>query len=210
LANRLTWDEHLLSEKVQHWRRVSTSKKLYDFAKTVFRDYFLTIYFRGDFGDIKYKVLRDRLHYFGIINWSEHLLGLDGEMLYSLLWEDKVKKYAKEIKVADKLYYYSHPSWREISKDFVLTLWRVHRDFPTGVGYVPVMDLRDNICYELKISDYDFDVLLRRAFLEGQKGRIPLKILADPSRIEGTSKRLPIDFGRGMGLRTYISLERTS
>lgn len=208
LSRPLNWEKHLLSEKVQYWMRVSTSKKLYDLAKTIFRDYFLTTYFGGDFGDVKYKVLRDRLHYFGVINWSEHLLGLDGEMLYSLLWKDKRTKYAKEIRIADKLYYYSHPSWKEISRDFVPTLWRIHKSFP-GVGYVPVMDLRDNICYRLKISDYDFDVLLKRAFLEGQKGRIPVKILADPSIITVSSKRLPINFGSGMGLRTLIALERT-
>lgn len=210
LGKKLSWNESLLSEKVEYWRRVSTSKRIYDLARTIFRDYFLTTYFGGDFGDVKYKVLRDRLHYFGVINWSEHLSGLNGEMLYSLIWKDKKVKYAKEIKMADTLYYHSYPSWKEISKDFVSTLWKVHRNFPTGVGYVPVMDLRDNVCFKLKISDYDFDFLLKKAFLEGQKGRIPLKILADPSRIDVSSKRLPINFGRGMGLRTLISLVKTN
>jgi hypothetical protein len=206
----LSWNEELLTTKIKYWLDVSKSTRDYSIAKTIFRDYFLDTYFKGEFGDVKYKFLRDRFHYFGMVNWSEHLLEFDGEILYSLVWLDERMPYSKKIHLGAEIYYYSRPAWKEIFKEFITALWEVYKKSP-GVGYVPVMDLRDSVCYKLKISDYDFDCLLKEAFLEGQKQRIPIKISADPSKIPETSKkRLPVDFGKGMGIRTLIALERST
>jgi len=207
----LQWNEDVLARKTEHWVEESTSTKPFDLARALFRDYFLDQYFGGELGDVKYKVIRDRFHYFGLANYSEHLPDFDGEVMYPLIWKEPKVRHAKPIVLGEKTYYYSHPSWQEISKEFLSRLWEAHRSSP-GVGYVPVMDLRDRVCFRLKISDFDFDKLLRQAHIEGQRGHTPLRILADPTNLGGretSKKRIPIDFGEatGMGVRTLITLD---
>jgi len=207
----LLWDDKLLAEKTEYWIRESTSTKPYDLARALYRDYFLTKYFGGELGDVKYKVIRDRFHYFGLANYSEHMPVFDGEVMYSLIWNKAKTEYAKPIVLCGKTYFRSRPSWKDISENFLSALWDIHRGFP-GVGYVPVMDLRDGVCFKLRISDMDFDDLLRQARIEGQRGHTPIRILADPSNLgsrETSKKRIPIDFGKktGMGIRTLIALE---
>jgi len=210
-ATPLQWNEDILSEKTEHWVEESTSNRPFDLARALYRDYFLARYFGGELGDVKYKVIRDRFHYFGLANYSEHLPDFDGEVMYPLIWKERKVRYAKTIVLDQETYYHSHPSWQEISKEFLSALWEVHRSSP-GVGYVPVMDLRDRICFNLRISDYDFDNLLRQAHIEGQRGHTSIRILADPTNLGGretSKKRIPIDFGEatGMGVRTLIALD---
>jgi hypothetical protein len=207
----LQWNEDVLSEKTEHWVKESTSTKPFDLARALYRDYFLNQYFKGELGDVKYKVIRDRFHYFGLANYSEHLPDFDGEVMYPLIWRERKTRYTRPIVLGQETYYYSHPSWQEISKEFLSALLEVHRDYP-GVGYVPVMDLRDRVCFKLRISDHDFDNLLRQAYIEGQRGHTPIRILADPTNLGGretSKKRMPIDFGEatGMGVRTLIALD---
>lgn len=206
----LKWDEGSLSEKIAYWTRESTSTKPSDLAKAIYRDYFLSQYFGGELGDVKYKVIRDRLHYFGLVNYSEHLPQFDGEVMYPLVWRAPKLPYARPLVLAGDTLYMSNPTWTEISKDFLSALWEVHQS-SAGVGYVPVMDLRDKVCLILKISDMSFNNLLKQARIEGQRGNSPIRILADASDLLGretSKKRIPIDFGResGMGVRTLISL----
>ena len=69
----LKWNEDSLDAKINYWTKKSTSEKPFDIAKATYRDYFLDQYFGGELGDVKYKVIRNRLHYFGLLNYSEHL-----------------------------------------------------------------------------------------------------------------------------------------
>jgi len=207
----LQWNEDLLAKKIEYWIKVSTSPKPYDIAKAAYRDYFLSRYFKEELGDVKYKIIRDRLHYFGLVNYSEHLPDFDGEIMYPLIWNKQKVPYAKPIALLGNTLYYSKPSWKEISKEFLSTLWQTHKSLP-GAGFVPVMDLRDKVCFMLRISDMSFDNLLKQARIEGQRGNTTIRIFADPSDLsarETSKKRMPIDFGAdtGMGVRTLISLK---
>jgi hypothetical protein len=206
----LQWDDDLLTKKIEYWVKESTSPKPYDIAKAAYRDYFLSQYFKEELGDVKYKIIRDRLQYFGLVNYSEHLSEFDGEIMYPLIWNKQKVPYAKPMTLLGNAFYSSNPSWKDISAEFLSTLWQTHKSLP-GAGFVPVMDLRDKVCFILRISDMSFDNLLKRARIEGQRGKTKIRIYADPSDLsarETSKKRMPIDFGAdtGMGVRTLISL----
>ncbi len=74
-------DPAVFKERATYWQQNSRGKRHYDVVRTIVRDAALA---DCKYGDVNYKVVRDRLWYLGVVNWSERLPEFDGEVCYPL------------------------------------------------------------------------------------------------------------------------------
>jgi len=67
------------------------------------------------------------------------------------------------------------PDWENFAPEFIKVLQQVYQGLPRPIGYVEVADLRDRVCFELRLPDYLFDDFLKRTVQSGQKDELPLE-----------------------------------
>jgi len=201
-------DPKVYQERATYWQANSRGKRHYDVMRTIVRDASLADF---KYGDVKYKVVRDRLWYLGIVNWSEHLAEFEGEVCYPLYRKGpnggpgalRYDTCIGQIGIAA-------PGKEDASFDeFVRVLWGRFSDLSRRtIGYVPIPDLRDATCRELRISDYAFNDLFRRFAKACLENKVPFSCNWETAQLaEITQKRLPIEVP-GIGLRKAVSIHK--
>ncbi len=121
---------------------------------------------------MKFKVIRDRLTYLGIINWSQKLYDFPITKTYSLL--DKEYSYQRgsvEIRSNDRVLFIPNPGSKYIKiaiQKMIAAFAKLSRN---SVGHVFIPDLRDTSCHELRLSDHHFDKFLKTIFKNYKAGK---------------------------------------
>ena len=82
---------------------------------------------------------------------------------------------------------------------FVAALKRAYSNAYRPTGYARVADLRDRVCFELRLPDFGFDELLKRCVKASQHDKLPLRTYLDSSLSQPVTvlKRAPLEFGEG-------------
>lgn len=196
-------------ERATYWQANSRGKRHYDVVRTIVRDAALQNF---KYGDVKYKVIRDRLWYMCLINWSEHLdEGFDGEVCYPLYEKDPNDVHPTSC-VESPLGPLSIriPGRSELPFPiFVQGLWSTFQKLSRKtVGYVPIPDLRDATCRAIRLSDYAFNEMLRRFSTMCSRNQQPFTCNWETATLgEITQKRLPVEVP-GIGIRKAISIHK--
>ena len=73
------------------------------------------------------------------------------------------------------------PSWDNVRQTFIATLTSVHGHLArhTGTLYVSLLDVRDEVCRQLRISSHSFDVFLDKTIQELPMPEFPLSIAVE-------------------------------
>jgi len=202
-------DPGRFKERAAYWQSNSRGKRHYDVVRTIIRDAALADF---EYGDVKYKVVRDRLWYLGIVNWSEHLPEFEGEICYSIYKQDQSPADPERLHLGSCIGPLSVaiPGKAQAAfNQFVRELWTRFGELSRRtVGYVPIPDLRDAYCRALRISDYAFNDLFRRFARACSEDKVPFICNWETADIgEITQKRLPIEVP-GIGIRKAVAIQR--
>ncbi len=204
-------DPTVFKKRAAYWQSNSRGKRHYDVVRTIVRDTALADF---EYGDVKYKVVRDRLWYLGIVNWSERLPEFEGELCYPLYRRDSSDDDQRRLRIESCVapLFVSVPGRGEASlKEFIRGLWICFSDLSRRtVGYVPIPELRDASCRSLRISDYAFNELFRRFARACSENKVPFTCNWETADLgEITQKRLPIEVP-GIGIRKAVSIHKLS
>jgi hypothetical protein len=190
------------------WQVNSRGKRHYDVVRTIVRDAALVGF---KYGAVKYRLVRERLWYLCLINWSEDLKEFDGEVCYPLYRKEEgsLPSAAAFESPLGKLYVYV-PGLADIPfPKFVQALWKTFQRLSREtVGYVTIADLRDATCRVLRLSDYAFNELFRRFAEKCSRNQQPFTCNWETAVLgENTQKRLPIEVP-GLGIRKAVSIHK--
>lgn len=142
----------------------------------------------------------------GIINTHEFYPGFNGKMVYpiSIIIKEKTNTDFKfYYKYSDGTTLYAHaPKWKDNHDDFVDLLFRSYHDIKAKSKsyFINLADLRDMVCFKMKISERTFADFLKRAYLLNLKNNLKIKISLESDKLpEETQaiylKREPIIIG---------------
>jgi hypothetical protein len=201
-------DQQAYWKSAETWQLNSRGKRHYDVVRTIVRDAALVGF---KYGAVKYRLVRERLWYLGLINWSEDLKEFDGEVCYPLYRKEGggLPAAAAFDSLLGKLYLYV-PGLADIPfPGFVQALWTTFQKLSREtVGYVTIPDLRDATCRVLRLSDYGFNELFRRFAEKCSRNQQPFTCNWETAALgEITQKRLPIEVP-GLGIRKAVSIHK--
>ena len=195
-------------ERAIYWQSNSRGKRHYDVVRTIIRDAALDDF---KYGDVKYKVVRDRLWYLGVVNWSEHLPEFDGEVCYPLYRKGQSEN-SDFLTVESCIGLLSLPipdHGKGTFNEFVRAIWISFSGLSRKtIGYVSIPDLRDSCCRTLRISDYAFNEYFKRFAKACSEDEVPFTCNWETAELgEITQKRLPIEVP-GIGIRKAVSIHK--
>lgn len=186
-------------------QKLEKGKKLPAILEVEITRFFSNYFFKGLFNnEVLYEVVRTRAVFLGLANYyREGPPSRCLELIYSTARLSEAitpEGYWRNIPLSKK--YLLLPSLGpgdQLTAQFVATIKRAYHNLTRPTGYAEVADLRDQVCFELRIPDYLFDELLKRCLIASQDDRLPFRIYLDSSLSQPVIilKRAPLDLKEG-------------
>jgi hypothetical protein len=175
-------------------------------VKSICYSYYIEKFFENKFDATTFDIWRNRSRELKIINSSEQFPGFNGLILYpiSVLSKTKIVKDEELMLMAEtsenEMIYRYLPDWTKNKEMFVTSLWNNYIELSKTYKtfFIPILDLRDIVCFKLQISESTFSDFLSNAYNESMNEIIPhfkISLEVDRSPQERTFKnfkRLPI------------------
>lgn len=175
------------NEKFENKKYNSILKRFRDF----WYDFFLRNIYNYTYSLNTFDIWIYRAKQVGIVNATEFFPNFNGRIVYptSVIVDDtpnpdfeKIFEYNKNL----SLYLHS-PSWEkeEIQENFVASLTNIYFTMKqTSRSYfVNLADIRELVCYNLKISDYLFNDFLQKAYKLNLAGKLRINISLESDRL---------------------------
>ncbi|OFX23507.1 MAG: hypothetical protein A2033_16155 [Bacteroidetes bacterium GWA2_31_9] len=152
-------------------------------------NYFLKEIYKFDLSLSYFELWVYRAKQLGIINTHEFYPGFNGKIVYpiSLIMKEKASTDFK------KLYTYNNgnnlyahiPKWKENQHNFVETLFESYHDIKAKSKsyFINLADLRDMVCFKMKISERTFTEFLKKAYLLNLRNNLKIKISLETDKI---------------------------
>lgn len=190
--------------KGHDWQGESKQKS-FQIMRRVVDDYMLSIVFpQQEISRPRYDVLRNRGHSFGLVN-QRRIAGtlLTWEHTYLTSWLVPPMRIPDEaapddlltVTVNESTLSIHEPRWESIKYRFLNALRDAYRRHKMPLGYARVVDMREDVCYSLRIASRTFDDFIKR-IADSNQGMLTFS--TSPERY--TSKSLPLYLSKG---RTY-------
>lgn len=201
-----------VEEKVREGQEYINQKSVVAWTEFAILDYLLKNQFDNAFRNIpEFEVWQDRLFFLQAINYSRSFPLFNGSLLYSICSFEKSDEEAHyeqfTMPLGVKMFIHK-PSWSDIRVEFTEVLKRAYTKLSEtkGLSYVRIADLRDMVCYRLRLHDSSFDNYMIEAIKESVKGDIPIRLSLDSDIYPGRDhwKRRPLDLRGAAGKRTII------
>lgn len=144
-----------------------------------------------------YDFVRSRTSFLELTNYATfNLAGFKAELSYLISDFYPTDKYSKKIlEYSGGKIYINSPTFEEISQSFRESITRIYNIYIDDFGYVKIADLRDMVCFDLKISDNQFDTFIKKMY-ENSPHLISFTYSGAGDKV--TEKRLPIIFEKPM------------
>lgn len=210
---QVDYDEMFLrlhSSLLAYFKRMDFKKQSINIpreVKSICYSFYIEKFFENKFDTTTFDIWRNRARELKIINSSEQFPGFNGLIIYpiSILSKTKLKQNQELILMAEtseneRIYRYE-PNWTKKNKEmFVTSLWNNYIELSKSYKtfFVPILDLRDIVCFKLQINEVTFASFLSNAYNESmneviQHFKISLEVDRSPQeRSFKNFKRLPI------------------
>jgi hypothetical protein len=177
-------------------------------------------------GVVDFEIYCSRGSTLGLLNYTDRLAGAFGRVVFSTSWTERERvpawiparslitiEFGPQAERQEHLIH--SPAWTAARSRFLRELAAGYDRLNTEKRtlYVQVADLRDLVCYALRISDVLFDRFLARVYHETMQGAIDslrISLEADEikeARAAQTTKRNPLYLATSAP-RTMISVSR--
>ena len=159
-------------------------------------------------GVVDFEIFCSRGSSLGLLNYTDHLEGALGRLVYATAWRPEfvpdwvrrgdIERLGTDSPTADTYCVHS-PSWTTIRARFEREVFAAYEQLRKHKRSLapPVADVRDAVCFRLRLSDHDFNRLLTRLYhhtMQADRG-LGISLEADEireSRGQQTTKRNPL------------------
>ncbi len=186
------------------WRE-ETKQKSFQAVRRALDNFMLPVFFpNAEISRPKFDVLRDRNDTFGLLNRRRLVKkALTWEHVYLTSWIEPPMQRQQDTSHDDFLtanvdsatLYVHEPEWLSARDRFGEALKSSWMKCRLPIGYARIVDLRNDVCFALKISNETFDGFMRRLAEGGEP-----KVVFSSSPERYTTKAMPLYLGQG---RTY-------
>jgi hypothetical protein len=167
--------------------------KFYNAVVKRIRDYWLN-YFLKDIYKIEmslsyFDIWCYRGKQLGIMNATEFFYNFDGKIVYpiSVLSNDvRNGDFNRIFQYQDGLKLYVHqPDFDSIQEDFTSSVFESYIDIKSRVRtyFINLADLRDLVCYKLRISNEDFSAYLENLYQLNLRNEVKIKISLETDKL---------------------------
>ena len=175
-------------------------------------------------GVVDFEIYCSRGSTLGLLNYTDRLDGTFGRVVYATSWTAaaSVPEWIKPasltpLDAGPETYLLHTPSWSRIKSRFLSEIVRGYERLNTQKRslYVVIADLRDIVCYQLRLSDAQFDRFLTKMYHDSMQGKLTtvrVSLEADEVKeVRGaqSTKRNPVYLG-GSAPRTMVHVSRRS
>jgi len=159
-------------------------------------------------GVVDFEIFCSRGSSLGLLNYTDHLEGALGRVVYATAWRHNtvptwIKKGDLELLRSGSSetdgYCVHSPSWKSIRTRLEREVYASYEQLRKHKRSLapPVADVRDAVCFRLRLSDHDFNRLLARLYHETMQANRGLGISLEADEIretrgQQTTKRNPL------------------
>lgn len=190
-------------------------KNVVKWTELAIKDFLIKKEFGNTFKSVpEFDVWRDRLFFLWLVNYSPSFPLFNGSIIYPTCTfkkpSDNQREYEHCVLSNGDSIFVNKPNWEGHKSKFAETLNTTYMKLNTlqGISYIKIADIRDMVCYKLKIHDSTFDDFLKKSFRERNTGTFPLRISLDSDIYPGREhwKRSPLLLSKASGKRTIICI----
>lgn len=157
-------------------------------------------------GVIDFEIFCSRASTLGLLNYTDHLDGVQGRIVYATSWRaNAVPTWIRPANLHqldagfDDPYRLHSPAWARIRPRFNIALWETYEQLRVHKRSLapPVADVRDAVCFRLRISDATFNHFLTNLYHETMRSDIGIGISLEADEVKEvrgaqTTKRDPL------------------
>ncbi len=187
LINKLKID-HIISGNINN----SFDSKKYNSLLGRFRKYWLNYFLKNIYGYEysfdTFNIWVERAKQIGILHTTEFFPDFSGRIIYptSIITKNTNNRDFSEIyayRTGEKLYIHD-PQWNTFQEPFIKTLQEEYYIIQNSkkTHFVNLLDLKERVCFKLKISGYAFDRFLEQTYLlnlQSKLNKIQISLEAD-------------------------------
>lgn len=160
--------------------------------RTFWLNYFLKSIYGYTFSFDTFNIWAERGKQLGVLHSTEFYPGIDGRVVYptSIITSEKVgnKDFIKVFQYENLEALYIHsPRWKtERNRElFVSTLVDSYFDLKKVRGnlFINLSDLKEKVCYKMRIPGYIFDEFLQETYFLNLKGELHIQISLEADRL---------------------------
>lgn len=133
----------------------------------------------------RYDLVRNRSSFLGLVNYfREGRRGASVEIIYPVarLSDHEMNESGWHCLPLQTGYLLLRaPMWNDFAPTFLDSLQRACSAVRRSIGYAEIADVRDRICFELRLPDHIFDEFLQQAVQAGRNGELPVRVYLDSS-----------------------------
>jgi len=189
LIARLIEDKLISDNPEELYNRDSYNKITMRFRK-FWLNYFLKQVYQYSFSFATFNIWVERGKQLGIIHTTEFYPDFDGRLVYptSIVTQNvRSKDFDMIFEYPDTQKLYVHnPDWTKgklkqndkVQEEFIKTLVDSYYDLKKlkRTYFVRLPDLREKVCYKMRIPSYIFDDFLEKIYIMNLKGEVPLQV----------------------------------
>ena len=186
------------------WQR-GPKQKMFQAVRRAVDAFMLNVTFPEEgIGRPKYDTLRDRADSFGLVNHrkieGKHITWEHTYLTSWLVPPMRPPEFVAcgdllEVQIDNSTLQIHEPKWDSIRERFILAVTEAYNRLKTSVGYARVAEVRETVCFNLKLPSRIFDDFIKRL---SQEGKPALMFSIAPERY--TTRSLPLWLSEG---RTY-------
>ncbi|MBU2929277.1 hypothetical protein [Winogradskyella psychrotolerans] len=152
-------------------------------------NYFLNEIYEYPFSFTTFNIWVERGKQLGVIHTTEFYPNFDGRLVYptSIIVEDnKNNDLVKAYDYGQGEFLFIHkPKWKNNKNKFIDTLHNSYFDLKNNkrTNFIRISDLREKVCYKLKLPTFIFNNFLQETYNESLKGETKIQISLEADRL---------------------------
>lgn len=152
-------------------------------------NYFLKELYEYPFSFTTFNIWVERGKQLGVINTTEFYPNFDGRLVYPtsiIVKENKNADLVKSYEYGQGESLYIHkPKWISNKNKFIDTLHNSYFDLKNSkrANFIRISDLREKVCYKLKLPTFIFNNFLQETYNESLKGETQIQISLEADRL---------------------------
>jgi hypothetical protein len=196
LINILITEDYISTNKDEQFD-IKKFNKITQRIRTYWLNYFLKNIYKYQYSFDAFNIWIERGKQIGILNSTEFYPNFDGRLVYptSLIIKSTNNSDFSEIfrYNTEEILYLHLPNWEKVDiqkrkinqDDFVQNLVEAYFDLrqSRGTHFIRLLDVREKVCYRMRIPNYLFDDCLEKTYLMNIKGEMDAQISLEADRL---------------------------
>ncbi|MDL5513970.1 hypothetical protein QSE00_19290 [Arenibacter sp. M-2] len=152
-------------------------------------NYFLKSIYKYPFSFTTFNIWVERGKQLGVVHTTEFYPNFDGRLVYPTSIIVEVNKNSDLVKAYDYSngeYLFIHePKWSNNKNKFIEALHNAYYDLKNSKrsNFIRISDLREKVCYKLKLPSFKFNEFLQETYNESLKGETKIQISLEADRL---------------------------